>query len=125
MSLSQYAQAVAGRLAARRATDYAVPNTDAPVVAPARPVATLPATEDGTGIWIAACLVQIGDQVQVADRWLTVASVTTRQPDAVSGGARAVLLTMVDGSMLAGEYMSRLYVRDEASQIAAEIGGAK
>jgi hypothetical protein len=79
------------------------------------------AIEDGTGIWLAACLVGPGDQVRLADRWLTVESVAKSTPSLERSYPGYTALTMLDGSTLAGGFAAKVYMRDEASEIAAEI----
>jgi hypothetical protein len=79
--------------------------------------------EDGTGMWLPAGLVAIGEQVQVADRWHTVSHVEAYPGDGLTPGTTILYFDdLLFGAWLESlGYASPVYVRDAAAIISAEI----
>lgn len=76
--------------------------------------------DDGTGMWLPAGLVEVGDEVNVAGRWYAVTATDKIVPDYEQPGW--AVLFFGAWSQRTG-YTSRLYVRDEAARIKTQIGG--
>ena len=123
MTLSDYAKLHAGRWLDRHLPPVEQPR---PAPQPARqPVyserfADVTDNEDDTGMWLPAGLVRTGEQVQVAARWETVTGDAIIE---IPDHPRRAVLTF-DGWQESCRYTQLVYVRDEATLVAAEIGGS-
>lgn len=122
MTLSDYAKLHAGRWLDRHLPPVEQPNP-APQLAQlavySERFADVTDNEDDTGMWLPAGLVRTGEQVQVAGRWHTVSGTDVLYLD---GEPRRSTL-LFDGWQESCRYTQLVYVRDEATLVAAEIGG--
>lgn len=110
MNLADYAKRLADRAADRRAALAAeVPEWPAPVAARAQ--VALDPVDDGTGVWIAAGLVDVHDEVNAAGSWHAVTG--TDKTASLFREPGSVVLHF-DGRSEPLSYMALVYARDAA-----------
>lgn len=126
MSLFRSAKAWAGKWAER---GYRGPEEKASVRIEMRVTGPIPvavgaeveSADDGTGIWLPAGLVSVHDEVNIAGRWFTVTGTETREPSSESAGFAQLDFEAWSQRTL---FTSRVYVRDAAAVLGAEIKAA-
>ena len=74
--------------------------------------------DDGTGLWLPAGLVSVHDEINVAGRWFTVTGMDVWKPCGVEPGFATLHF---GGWSHRSGFASRVYVRDEAALIGAQL----
>lgn len=119
MNLPESMKAAAGRWVGTRYTP-AVPPPREPLPAAQRCLDDPRSRGDGTGLWLPAGLVDLHDQVNLDGAWRTITGTDTRPPDYDQPGS-AVLHW--DGGSHETGFVTRVYVRDEATILGEQIRG--
>lgn len=99
--------------------DAVVTKADAPAV---RTMSALESVDDGTGMWLAAGLVELHDEVNASGDWHTVTGIDVTRPR--DGRAPYVVLYFA-GRSVPIDYTALVYTRDAATIIGAQIRGAR
>ena len=101
------------------AFDAVVTKADAPAV---RTMSVLESVDDGTGMWLAAGLVELHDEANASGDWHTVTGIDVTEPDDYDPG---YVVLYFAGRSVPIDYTALVYTRDAATIIGAQIRGAR